>query len=124
MISVHQCTFFFLANVKIVVDSVKILCYNGCKGEKHMTTMEERTKHCEKAVAALKANGFESFVVFGISQQINAYLPNGDVVTYMCRSEKILCHTKNEDGMVVMKWCGESGLGAFLRKLGIDYHEK
>lgn len=94
------------------------------KGEKRMSTMEERTNHCDKAIAALKAHGFDDYVVYGICQQINAYLPNGDVVTYMCRSEKILCHTTNESGLRVMKWCGETGVPAFLRRLGIDYHEK
>lgn len=89
-----------------------------------MSAMDERINHCEKAVEALKANGFNNFVVYGVSQQINAYLPNNEVVTYMCRSQKILCHAKNEEGYMVMKWCGETGLGAFLRKLGIDYHEK
>ena len=80
-------------------------------------------ENCEKLVNLLKFYGFEDYMVYGNCQQLNAYLPNGEVFTYMCRSEKILQHTKNENGIIVMKWCGDVGIRAFLEKLGIDYDD-
>lgn len=81
-------------------------------------------KNCDKLIGLFRAYGFVDYLVFNNGSQVNAYVNNGDTITFMCRSEKILCHTINEAGIRVMKWCGETGIPAFLRKLGIDYHEK
>lgn len=80
-------------------------------------------ENCDKLIGILEANGFVDYLICNNYTQVNAYISNGETITYMCRSEKILCHAVNESGMKVMKWCGETGIKAFLAKLGIDYDD-